>query len=108
MYNLRVQPWEVVTRTWMGGRNMEVVRFIATLPSGDKQVEVKNPDKGFNYYVFKDDLPEAKPWYQVFGQGTFKGVGLGVEFKKLPSWLRYLTYGAIALAIAYVYKKLNK
>jgi hypothetical protein len=56
----------------------------------------KSPDKG------------AKPWYQVFGEGTFKGAGLGVEFKKLPVWLRYLLYGAIALAIAYVYKKLKK
>jgi len=108
MYNLRVQPWEIASRTFKNGRMMEVVRFIGGFPNGDKQVEVKNPETGFKYYVFKEDLPEAKPWYQIFGEGTFKGVGLGVEFKKLPGYLRYLLYGAIALAIAYVYKKLKK
>ena len=110
MYNLRVQPWLVESRTFEGGRNMEVVKFIATLPNGDKQVEVANPAAGYKYYVLKSDLPkdENKPWYQVLGKGTFKGVGLGLEFSKLPKTIQYLIYLAIALAIRWVYKKVKK
>lgn len=110
MYNLRVQPWYVETRTFEGGRNMEVVKFIGTLPSGDKQVEVANPSTGYKYYVLKDDLPksESKPWYQVLGKGTFKGVGLGLEFSKLPKSIQYLIYLAIALAIHWLFKKVKK
>jgi hypothetical protein len=110
MYNLTVQPWNVETREFLSGRTMQVVRFIGTLPSGDKQAEVKTPESGFKYYVLKDDLPksESKPWYQVLGKGTFKGVGLGLEFSKLPKTIQYLIYLAIALAIRWVFKKYKK
>lgn len=110
MYNLRVQPWYVETRTFEGGRNMEVVQFIGTLPSGDKEVEVANPSNGYKYYVFKEDLPksESKPWYQVLGKGTLKGVGLGAEFSKLPKAIQYIIYLAIALAIRLVFKKAKR
>lgn len=102
MYNLRVQPWDIVTRTWLGGRSMEVVKFIATLPSGDKQVEVANPTQGYNYYVFKEDLPksEKKPWYNM-GEGLFKGAGLGLGKRKQGMWL-------IILIIAYAIYKIAK
>lgn len=50
----------------------------------------------------------AKPWYQVLGQGTFKGVGLGLEFSKLPKTIQYLIYLFIALAIRWVFKKYKK
>jgi hypothetical protein len=102
MYNLRVQPWDIVTRTWLGGRNMGVVKFIGTLPSGDKQVEVANPTKGYNYYVFKEDLPksEKKPWYNM-GEGLFKGQGIGLGNRKQGTWL-------LIIIIAYAIYKIAK
>lgn len=110
MYNLPVSPWNVETREFLSSRTMQVVRFIGTLPSGVKQVEVKTPESGFQYYVYPEDLPksEIKPWYQVLGKGTFKGVGLGLEFSKLPKTIQYIIYLAIALAVRWVFKKYKK
>lgn len=50
----------------------------------------------------------AKPWDQVLGKGTFKGVGLGAEFSKLPKAIQYTIYLAIALAIRWVFKKAKR
>ena len=102
MYNLRVQSWEVETRTFTGGRNMDVLKFIATLPNGDKQVEVANPVPGYKYYVLKEDLPksEKKPWYNM-GEGMFKGNGLGLGNRKQGMWL-------IIIIIAYAIYKIAK
>ena len=110
MYNLRVQPWLIATRTFESGRNMEVLKFIATLPNGDKQVEVANPTAGYKYYVLKEDLPkdEKRPWYQVLGQGTFRGVGLGLEFSKLPKAIQWIIIIALGLAVRYIFKKAKR
>ena len=109
MYNLRVQPFNTTTSEFESGSYMSVLRFIGTLPDGTKQVEVESPQGGYKYYVLVDDLPksEASPWYQVLGEGTFKGLGLGGEFKNLPQKIKWAIYALIALAIGWVIKKIK-
>jgi len=67
--------------------------------------------EGSKFYAWAYTKPkggEKRPWYQILGQGTFKGVGLGLEFSKLPKTIQYLIYLAIALAIRWVFKKYKK
>ena len=65
---------------------------------------------GDKFYAWAWDAPlqGKRPWYQVLGQGTFKGIGLGAEFSKLPKAIQYLIYLAIALAIRWVFKKAKR
>jgi hypothetical protein len=66
--------------------------------------------EGSKFYAWAWDRPleGKKPWYQFLGQGTFKGVGLGLEFSKLPKATQWLIYIGIALAIRYVFKKAKR
>jgi hypothetical protein len=65
---------------------------------------------GSKFYAWAWDRPleGRKPWYQFLGQGTFKGVGLGLEFSKLPKAIQSLIYIGIAVAIRYVFKKAKR
>ena len=67
--------------------------------------------EGSKFYAWAYSKPkgeETRPWYQFLGQGTFKGVGLGLEFSKLPKTIQYLLYLAIALAIRWVFKRAKR